>query len=210
MYILWDWNGTRLDDTETCLAALNDMLAARRLPTIGLDYFKDHFAFPARRFYEELGIRATGPEWQALAQEFHDRYHSRTPRLNAEARDVLGRLHADKIGQSVISALRQDLLSRDTAAFGLTDFFDHVYGVDNLDGGTKVARALELKALLEKERGREPLVVIGDSLHDKEVADALGARCVLFGGGSHSLARLAAVAPAFNSLADCVSCALEG
>ena len=29
-YVLWDWNGTLLDDTQAALDTLNIMLAARR------------------------------------------------------------------------------------------------------------------------------------------------------------------------------------
>lgn len=210
MYILWDWNGTLLDDTEICRAALNDMLRARHLPEVDLPYFKDHFAFPSRRFYEELGIRVLDAEWLAIAQEYHDLYHKYKTHLNAETVEVLKVARAAGVGQSIISALRQDFLSRETHDFGIADYFDHVYGVDNLDGGTKLDRARALMALLKTEGKSAPFVLIGDSLHDKEVADALGVQCILFGGGSHSLHRLAAVAPAFNTLSACLNAALGG
>ena len=208
MYILWDWNGTLLDDTEICRAALNEMLRARHLPEVDLTYFKDHFSFPSRRFYEELGIRVTDPEWHGIAQEFHDLYHKYKTHLNAETVDVLKKCREAGVGQSIISALRQDFLSSETQTFGIADYFDHIYGVDNLDGGTKLDRARGLMALLKEEGKMPPFVLIGDSLHDKEVADALGISCILFGGGSHSLHRLAAVAPAFPTLLDCLSYAL--
>ncbi len=209
MYILWDWNGTLLDDTEICRAALNEMLRARHLPEVDLTYFKDHFSFPSRRFYEELGIRVTDDEWHGIAQEFHDLYHKYKTHLNAEAVAVLKKCREAGVGQSIISALRQDFLSRETRAFGIADYFDHIYGVDNLDGGTKLDRARSLMALLKEEGKTAPFVLIGDSLHDKEVADALDISCILFGGGSHSLHRLAAVAPAYPTLPTCLTHALE-
>lgn len=33
--ILWDWNGTLLDDVEVALAAMNEMLARRGLSLLG-------------------------------------------------------------------------------------------------------------------------------------------------------------------------------
>ena len=44
------------------------------------------------------------------------------------------------------------------------------------------------------------VVMIGDALHDKEVADALGIRCVLCAQGSHSAERLRSAAPTGDTL----------
>ena len=51
-YLVWDWNGTLLDDTFACCAAVNEMLSVRGLPSIDLDFFRSRFAFPSRRFYD--------------------------------------------------------------------------------------------------------------------------------------------------------------
>ena len=34
-HILWDWNGTLLDDAWLCVEVMNSMLAERDLPQIG-------------------------------------------------------------------------------------------------------------------------------------------------------------------------------
>ena len=54
----------------------------------------------------------------------------------------------------------------------------------------------------------QAFVLIGDSLHDKEVADALGARCVLCAQGSHAAWRLRAVAPTGDTLLEALELAL--
>jgi phosphoglycolate phosphatase len=82
---------------------------------------------------------------------------------------------------------------------------DYLFGVDNLDGATKLARAHELVAQVRATgRGAGAFVIIGDSLHDKEVADALGVGCVLFAQGSHSAERLRAIAPTADTLEEAV------
>ena len=91
---------------------------------------------------------------------------------------------------------------------------DFVYGVDNLDGRSKVDRARELVAAIsETSAGPRPsasdFVFIGDSLHDKEVADAIGVRCVLCAQGSHAAWRLRAVAPTGDTLLESVRMALR-
>ena len=51
-YILWDWNGTLLDDTQAALDTLNIMPKRRGAKPIELEFFRDHFAFPCRPFYD--------------------------------------------------------------------------------------------------------------------------------------------------------------
>ena len=215
-YLLWDWNGTLLDDTQACIDALNVMLTRRGLKAIGRDYYRAHFSFPVRPFYASIGVRLEDEDWDRLAQEYHDTYHAQPMELNAEALSALELARTAGCRQAIISALRQDMLDRDTARFGISSFMEYVYGVDNLDGGSKIVRARELLARLRQsiESNNQtikqfPIVLIGDALHDKEVADDLGIGCVLFSGGGHSHERLARVAPTADSLCECVRLALE-
>ena len=95
-----------------------------------------------------------------------------------------------------------------TRELGVAEYMDFVYGVDNLDGRSKVERARELISAIQTTRPSQAFVFIGDSLHDKEVADAIGVRCVLCAQGSHAAWRLRAVAPTGDTLIDAVRMAL--
>ena len=129
---------------------------------------------------------------------------------------ALERVKASGARQSIISALRQDLLEEITTRLGVAKYMDRICGVDNLDGFGKIDRAKELISDLQppqtSQTSQTPqtFVLIGDSLHDKEVADALGARCVLCGQGSHAVWRLRAVAPTGETLLDALDIALGG
>ena len=214
-HILWDWNGTLLDDTQAALDTLNIMLARRRGRPIAMDYYRDHFAFPVKPFYKSIGVCLENEDWDALAVEYHDTYAAQPKRLNPETIAALERVKASGARQSIISALRQDLLEEITAELGVAKYMDFVYGVDNLDGRSKIDRARELVSAITHST-TPPLthssafVFIGDSLHDKEVADALGVRCVLCAQGSHAGWRLRAVAPTGETLMEALDLALEG
>jgi phosphoglycolate phosphatase len=208
-YILWDWNGTLLDDTRTAFDTLNIMLAKRGAPPIDMTFYRDNFAFPVRPFYEAIGMVLENENWDALAQEYHDIYHAHEKRLADGALEAVRLVEACGAGQSIISALRQDLLERDTAFYGIRPFMEHVAGVDNLDGASKVARARALLAQLRAEHPDvESFVLIGDALHDKTVADDLKLTCILFGGGSHAAWRLKRVAPTYDTLVEAARAAL--
>lgn len=211
LYILWDWNGTLLDDTRAAFDTLNIMLGKRGAKPIEMQFYLDNFAFPVRPFYEAIGMVLEKEDWDALAQEYHDLYHSQTShRLNPLAMDAIDAVENEGVRQSILSALRQDLLERDTTAFGVRKHMEFVAGVDNLDGASKVARAHRMLGdlrILHPETKR--FVMIGDALHDKEVADSLGIECILCGVGSHAAWRLRKVAPTADNLMEAVKMALE-
>ena len=206
-YVLWDWNGTLLDDTDAAVGAMNALLSARSLPAIRRAWYRAHFAFPVKLFYAACGIDLAREDWDALARDYHAAYAALPKRLNVEARTALAHVRAAGGGQSVISALRQDLLDAAVDGCGLRGFFDFVYGVDNLDGASKLGRARELLGRIPASRAKGGIVLIGDALHDREVADALGVRCVLCAQGGHSSARLRAVAPTGDTLLEALALA---
>ena len=208
MTLLWDWNGTLLDDTWAAVAALNDMLARRGLGLIDVDFYRREFSFPVKPFYERMGFDIANEDWNAIAQEYHDAFRSRRAALAPDAVAALEIAKAAGVRQAIVSALRQDYLDEETARLGVRDYFFAVRGTDNLDGRSKLERARELVAEA-RAVGGGPIVFIGDSLHDKEVADAVGAGCVLFGGGSHAPERLRAVSPTGDTLVSAVRLALE-
>lgn len=187
MRIIWDWNGTLLDDNHASLSALNAILLRRGLESVDLDYYRKNFAFPVRYFYESLGVKIECEDWDALAQEYHDAYHECELRLTADAKDALEFVRDNGVSQAVVSAMREDYLISDMDRFGIRPYFESVLGTNNLDGCSKLSRIRDYVALVGE---REKYVVIGDSLHDQEVADAIGARCVFYGGGSHDPSRL--------------------
>lgn len=210
-YILWDWNGTLLDDTQAALDTLNIMLRKRGAKPIEMGFYRDNFAFPVRPFYERIGMVLENEDWDALAQEYHDIYHGREKRLNRNALAAVAEVAKAGVGQSIISALREDLLERDTRHFGIRSFMEYVAGVDNLDGDSKLLRARRLLDKLRREHPQiEEFVMIGDSIHDREVADALDVRCILCGEGSHAAWRLAKVAETVTNLMAAVGAAFRG
>ena len=210
-YILWDWNGTLLDDTEAALATLNEMITVRGGQPIGMEFYRDHFAFPVRHFYDKIGIVAHNEdEWNGIAHEYHEVYGRQPKKLNPLAVTALEMAKEAGCRQSIVSALRQDLLEADMARNGVTKYFERICGSDNLDGASKLGRArVLLRTLSETVPSDTHFVLIGDALHDKEVADALGIDCILCAQGSHAAWRLRAVAPTGDTLVDALKLALN-
>ena len=202
LHIIWDWNGTLLDDTQAGVNAINAMLAARGLPQIDVPRYRDVFGFPVSGFYRKIGFSLDRENWDAVAHEFHALFLADTSiRLHSHATRVLDCFRDAGLGQSILSASEQTILDAMLTQFGITHYFDGVFGVDNLYGCSK----LELGRALLKRLDLDPsaVLLIGDSLHDHEVAQDLGAHCLLIAEGHQSPARLAqSGVPVLNSLAD--------
>jgi phosphoglycolate phosphatase len=201
-HVIWDWNGTLLDDTQAGVNAVNGMLRVRGLPLLDLVQYRDLFGFPVRHFYEAIGFRLECEDWDAMAREFHDLFLSEPGlQLHREATGALQRFSDAKIGQSVLSASEQTILERMLASFGVSHYFAHICGVDNLYGHSKLDLGRTLLEMLAIPRGQ--ILLIGDSLHDHEVASALGVQCLLVAQGHQSYARLAQCgAPVLHRLSD--------
>ena len=170
-YILWDWNGTLLDDTEAALATLNEMITVRGGQPIGMEFYRDHFAFPVRPFYDKIGIVAHNEdEWNGIAHEYHEVYGRQPKKLNPLAVTALEMAKEAGCRQSIVSALRQDLLEADMARNGVTKYFERICGSDNLDGASKLERArVLLRTLSETVPSGTHFILIGDALHDMVV-----------------------------------------
>lgn len=183
--LVWDFNGTLLDDVQACLDALNALLRPRGLTPLTRDDYRRTFRFPVADFYRGLGMAPTDPfDWDALAESFHMRYlFSKTLALQPGAAEAVATFRAAGIRQGVLSALEQGLLEIQLRQFGLADAMDFVCGSRNLDGASKeaAARALSLQG---------PVLLIGDTLHDAEVARSQGWDCILCSAGHQTEARL--------------------
>ena len=155
-HIVWDWNGTLLDDTGAALGALNAMLARRGIAAVSMESYRARFRFPARQYYEEIGMPVPDAEWDAIAQEYHDSYdvESASAALNVEAVAALELARSRGARQSILSALRQDLLEEAVERFGVSGYFDFVRVRARAQGGDRVL--LVAAAADRDDRRRHP------------------------------------------------------
>ena len=50
-HIIWDWNGTLLDDRWLCIEAINKTLTKRNMNTITDNEYVELFCFPVKDYY---------------------------------------------------------------------------------------------------------------------------------------------------------------
>ncbi|GAA1903314.1 HAD family hydrolase [Streptantibioticus ferralitis] len=209
-HLVWDWNGTLLDDIETVIEATNASFAEIGLPSITLERYRELYCVPVPRFYERLiGRLPTEDEWLVLDAVFHRHYWALADRctLAAGAVELLAEGRVAGRTQSLCSLAPHDRLVPLVREHGIERHFVRVDGrVGRSDEGKTEHLIRHLAALDGVEPRRT--VVIGDAVDDARAAVAAGAHAVLYTGGSHARSSLeAAGVPVVDSLAEAVETA---
>lgn len=190
--IVWDWNGTLLDDIAASLSAMNKMLARRQLPLLSQERYREIFAFPVRDYYQEAGLFFDEEEWDAIAMEFIENYSILLPGcgIHSGANQIISYLKTRGYQQFILSAMQQQMLLASVGACLDVNFFESINGLNDHYAHSKEENAL----LLVSGSGLQAneLLMIGDTLHDYEVAKSAGMQSILFSGGHHAAHRLQA------------------
>ena len=202
-HIIWDWNGTLLDDLDYSIGVMNALLARRQLALLDRARYHALFDFPVRAYYERLGFDPAVDPFEKLSTEFISGYDARRTDapLHVQTAATLTAVRKIGLSQSILSAYRHETLHEIVAHFGLTAHFDHIAGLDNIHAHSKLALGRDLVARL----GVAPteILLVGDTLHDHDVARELGIASALIAAGHHPAERLRQTgAPVYATLAD--------
>jgi phosphoglycolate phosphatase len=191
-HVIWDWNGTLLDDAELAVRVKNQVLEECGLPTLTLERYREIFEFPVQNYYARLGFDFTTHPFEKVADRFIQLYGeaARHARLFAGAEELLAAVRARVRQQSILSAASQWHLDEITRHLGVHARFDRVYGIDNHYADSKLGRGRELLEASGIPAART--ILIGDTNHDAEVAHELGVASLLIADGHQSYARLSA------------------
>ena len=203
-YILFDWNGTLVDDLWINFGLCNTLLSRRDLPEIeSIDFYLEHFDFPIRPFYDLLGFDWEKESYEEIAVEYGDIYAREMEKASLfdDVVPVLTALRSSGKELAIISASMQERLNEQSDRLGVSRFFSGRLGAKDNLGESKVERC---RSWL-KSRGADgsEVLFVGDTVHDAETAFAAGCDCVLISRGHNSKERLLSVGcPVFGSLAE--------
>ena len=185
-HIIWDWNGTLLDDVNHCMSAMNEMLKKRGMPVMNnLTDYHNAFVFPIIQYYHNVGFDFEQEPFADLAAEFINRYHAdktgNSP-LHDGVEEVLKTINAIGITQIILSASEQENLLSQVKEFPIMHYFSEILGLSNIYAKSKIEIGLDYL----KNNSVDKALLIGDTVHDYEVATALNADCILVAKGHQS------------------------
>ena len=199
--VIWDFNGTILDDVEIGVCSINVLLEARGLPRLSCDTYREVSGFPIVDYYKRIGFDFSEEPYDKVALEWVAQYRSRESQapLYDGVREVLAYLRQKGLRLTLLSATEIDMLNSQVSSLELNSYFDEICGMDNVYAHGKVS----LGHAWRKRNMDARVLFVGDTDHDFEVAAAMGADCVLFSGGHQSSERLLKLgAPVIGSLSE--------
>ncbi|MEV8309452.1 HAD family hydrolase [Streptomyces flavidovirens] len=209
-HLVWDWNGTLLDDISAVIGATNAAFAEIGIEPITLARYRELYCVPIPRFYERLmGRLPTDAEWLVMDEAFHRHYTELRVvcALAHGVEELLVEWQSAGRSQSLLSMYGHEQLLPVVRQYGIERHFVRVDGRTGPSGGSKAAHMARHVAALGGVT-TERVVVIGDAVDDAVAAAHVGARAVLYTGGSHSRASLEpAGVPVVDTLAEAVELA---
>ncbi len=188
--IFWDWNGTLLDDVDACVGAMNELLVKREMQSLDTDSYKAIFGFPVIDYYKKMGFDFKTESFEEISGEFINEYNKRVGKssLHNNVIQVLNYFCSKNYNQVIISAMEQKMLEKQLSDHGIADYFSEIKGLHDILAKSK----LHLAETYIEQNNIKPTEIffIGDTLHDAEVAEAIGCNLALVSHGHYSVKRL--------------------
>ena len=191
-HIIWDWNGTLFNDVELCANIMNLLLTQESLPNISIQKYKEIFTFPVIDYYRIAGHTFERKSFEVLGKQFMDEYEIRKKKcgLFSGVKELLSELQLKNINQHLLSAYEQNSLNRIVKYFAINYYFQNIVGLDNIYAGGKSHLARNLALTIRSNGTSGNILLIGDTIHDYEVAKEIDADCILLSHGHQDKERL--------------------
>jgi len=196
--IIWDWNGTLLNDLNCCIEIMNIMLKKRSLSPITKTHYQNNFSFPVIKYYEKVGFNFKKESFTKVSEEFIALYRKKSNlcSLQPDALKIIKQFKNQGIQQVILSAILNMVKH-----YKIDAFFDYIYGATNFLAESKQQRAIELLEKLKTPPTN--ICLIGDTTHDIEIANHIGSKIVIVSHGHHPAGRLKKhQIPVLNSLSE--------
>ena len=188
-YVIFDFNGTIVDDVDVCLDSLNrlvDKYLNRK--HVSKEEYREVFSFPVIEYYQKVGFNFDKLDWFKIAREFHDYYSAyiNETKLFPGVIDLLEYTKSKGYKNIILSASRIDMLKNHLNLLGVTKYFDEILGIDDIYANSKIHIARNFIA----DKNKKDCIYLGDSEHDFETAKEMDIDCVLVASGHVNKERL--------------------
>ncbi len=186
-YVVWDWNGTLFDDVDVCVSIINNMLYDRQFgKEYTIEKYKEIFCFPIVEYYKNAGLNFDEESFEDLAQIWMDKYStsSKSCGIHKGVISVLDNISQNGIKQIILSASQKENLIEQVNQFNIINYFDNLLGLDNIYAKSKVD--IGQQWAIDNNIDCNEVILIGDTIHDYEVASKLNFECILIQNGHQS------------------------
>jgi phosphoglycolate phosphatase len=189
-HIVWDWNGTLLDDAAQCCGVINTLLERRELRLLAdTEEYRRVFRFPVREYYESIGFNFEKEPFADVAEEYMALYRGVSGlRLHSGVRRLIKSLSAQGYTQILLSASNKDDLITQLECLDAVALFHKCYANSDIyaEGKIETVRKCMSELLNDGLSSPSEALFIGDTEHDAEAAACVGADVILLAYGHQS------------------------
>lgn len=181
--IIFDWNGTIINDVQACLDILCTMLNRYGLKSVTMEEYREAFTFPVIEYYKKVGFVFDNYTFEEVASHFVPMYDEVYPKckLYDGIVDLIKKLKGEGKNLYLLSATEKSSLYEQTEYFKVRDLFKEILGTDNFHGKSKTEEAKDLIKRLDCNL--DEILFIGDTEYDYKLASELGVQCALLDYG---------------------------
>ena len=202
--IFLDFNGTILDDLNLCHKILNDLCQIANIPPISVEEYIKIFGFPVKNYYESAGFDFNKMPYSFISEHFNNNYSKRwrkETKLFKNFKKYIKKLKAEGFQIYIITASETELVNAQLKYFKIDKFFDGIASSSNKEANGKLEYTLDF--IKKNNITISKTIMMGDTLHDAEVARKIGVNCVLFSKGHNDIDRLNSTGlPVFSSYSE--------
>lgn len=200
MNILWDWNGTLLNDINISVSAINKILVEFELAPISVEVYKNFYRFPIRDYYRDIGFDLSVQDKNQISEKFFYHYdilfkEEKNYLYEEKNWNIIKDLKFKGHKNYILSAREHSNLCKEVKQLGIEDYFLGVYGASSVLSKSKEEILMDL--FKNNKLSKEETILIGDTISDYELAKRTGIKCYLFSGGHQSRRRLNKLKDAF-------------
>lgn len=182
-HVVFDWNGTLIDDLALAVQSVNHVRSLAGLEPITSNEYRARFRFPIEAFYAAIGFDFQKTPYSSVVKEYLSVFDAQVKycSLHSGAEQLLSQLYLRGIGASILSASHRTVLTETIRAKGLSKYFMHITGLEDGYAVSKLQAALKMSKELDVKPHQ--VLYVGDTDHDAEIAQTLGwqARMLLCG-----------------------------
>lgn len=169
---------------------MHQLLAPRNIPLLTKEKYQEVFTFPVQDYYQEIGIDFEKDPFDIIGHQFMDLYFAALPtcQLHENVEKVLSNFQRQNKRQFILSAMEHESLLQSLKDYGIDQYFEAVYGIDNHLAAGKTQRAQQM--MTENQINPKQSIMFGDTLHDQQVAQEMGIDIILIANGHQNKERL--------------------
>jgi phosphoglycolate phosphatase len=200
-HIVFDWNGTLLDDIHALHSCTNKLLESEGHAPVDIHAFRSSYDIPFRRFYENF--RFTGEQIDKLMSlensAFHEHYEPLADRagLRPGAVELFDHAKANGIDMLILSNHLVDPIKAQLRRLEVESYFKAVLAyADRTVQFRDMTKGERLRRFRMNGGGHPPeALIVGDSLEEIDIAREQNLISVAITGGCVSEERLRAAKP---------------